>query len=103
MVQINRLQITPSHPIFVENKWCYPSDLVNVGDEKVKIHSFSNIVLYNFVLSEGHTLLVDGISCVTLGHEFTDNLIVAHPYYGTRQVIQDLMKRPGWEEGYIRF
>ena len=57
--------------------------------------------VYNFVLSPGHpTILVDGIPCAALGHGL-DLPVVAHPYWGTRNVIDDLMTRPGWEEGRV--
>ena len=46
--------------------------------------------IYNFVLDQGHTVLVNGVECVTLGHKFRDD-IVRHSYYGTDRVIHDLV------------
>ena len=68
-----------------------------VGERFVR----STPYVYNFVLAPGHpTILVDGIPCATLGHGL-DLPIVAHPYWGTRAVIDDLMTKPGWAEGRV--
>ena len=57
--------------------------------------------VYNFVLAPGHpAVLVDGVPCVTLGHGL-DAPVAAHPYWGTRAVIDDLMAKPGWESGRV--
>ena len=45
--------------------------------------------VYNFALDQGHTVIVNDIECVTLGHGFKDD-IVRHSYYGTQRVIEDL-------------
>jgi hypothetical protein len=47
--------------------------------------------VYNFALDQGHTLLVNDVECVTLGHGFKDD-VVRHSYYGTRRVIEDLSR-----------
>ena len=45
--------------------------------------------IFNFALDQGHTVLVNNIECVTLGHGFQDD-VVRHSYYGTDRVIADL-------------
>lgn len=45
--------------------------------------------IFNFALDQGHTILVNGVECVTLGHGFRDD-VVRHAYYGTDRVITDL-------------
>lgn len=45
--------------------------------------------VYNFALDQGHTVLVNDVECVTLGHGFKDD-VVRHGYYGTKRVIEDL-------------
>jgi hypothetical protein len=47
--------------------------------------------VYNFALDQGHTMLVNDVECVTLGHGFQDD-IVRHSYYGTQRVIEDLRR-----------
>jgi len=47
--------------------------------------------VYNFALDQGHTVLVNNVECVTLGHGFQDD-IVRHTYYGTQRVIEDLCR-----------
>jgi hypothetical protein len=47
--------------------------------------------VYNFALDQGHTVLVNDVECVTLGHGFHDD-IVRHSYYGTQRVIEDLRR-----------
>lgn len=45
--------------------------------------------VFNFALDQGHTVSVNGVECVTLGHGFQED-IVRHAYYGTQRVIVDL-------------
>jgi hypothetical protein len=45
--------------------------------------------VYNFALDQGHTILVNDVECVTLGHGFKEDA-VRHAYYGTQRVIEDL-------------
>jgi hypothetical protein len=45
--------------------------------------------MFNFALDRDHIVLVNNIECVTLGHEFQDD-VVRHAYYGSQRVIDDL-------------
>jgi hypothetical protein len=47
--------------------------------------------VYNFALDQGHTVLVNDVECVTLGHGFKED-IVRHSYYGTQRVVEDLCR-----------
>jgi hypothetical protein len=76
------LLLTPYHPIHVKGKWRFPAHL------GVTETYFCEAV-FNFVLSAGHTIIVNDIECVTLGHGFTDE-VARHPYLGAQQVVQDL-------------
>ena len=92
----NGTEITEWHPIREAStgKWRFPNML---GTRILRTTPF----VYNFVLSEGHpTILVDGVPCAALGHGL-EAPVVAHPYWGTRAVIDDLMQRDGWDEGRI--
>jgi Mg-chelatase subunit ChlD len=97
MIKFNSgLQITPWHPIKMSDnsEWVFPND---VGT-KCKIYVDG---LYNVVLETGHIIELNGYKVATLGHGFTDNNVIKHPYFGTNLVVQDLMKHPDWESGFL--
>ena len=90
------LEITEWHPLFNETtmRWQFP----NMIGQRVIVNTQ---YVYNFVLAPGFpTILVDGIPCAALGHGL-EAPIVAHPYWGTAKVVQDLMTKPGWAEGKV--
>ena len=91
----NGLELTEWHPVRDRSgRWRFPHML----GERVVV-SASHV--YNFVLEQGHpTVLVGGVPCAALGHGLKDP-IVAHPYWGTRAVIDDMMSQPGWAEGRV--
>jgi len=94
MVQVNGLEITNWHPIRLKGEWVFP---VNVfGSRIMKIDT-----VYNFVLDKGHVMMINHIECSTLGHGFTENNVISHPYYGTNKIINDLKKMTGWDQGLI--
>lgn len=89
------------HPVFVNHAWRHPADLG-------KIHRVSTDAIYNFVLDEGHVLLINDIMTCTMGHDFTANAVIDHPYFGLRRpgqrnIRDDLEADPGWATGYIRW
>jgi hypothetical protein len=86
------------HPVFVNDKWQHPADLGHV--ERVTTDA-----IYNFVLDEGHILIIDGIMTCTMGHDFTGP-VIEHSYFGQRvdgqrNILDDLQETPGWTQGYI--
>ena len=60
------LTITERHPIMVNGKWSLPCE---ISSERVS--NTSNYV-YCFVLDKCHVALVNGIQCVTWGHQIKD-------------------------------
>jgi Mg-chelatase subunit ChlD len=93
MCNINNMLITPWHPIIINNKWVFP---INIApEENIKLDC-----VYNLVLESDHIVLINSTPVVTLGHNFTDE-IVAHPYYGSQKIIQDLSQMNGWNDGII--
>ena len=42
---------------------------------------------YNFVLEQGHSMLVNETYCITLGHNMKGNNAVEHEYLGTEKII----------------
>jgi hypothetical protein len=88
------LRITPYHPIRINGKFFFPSifaDVVNVGCPYV----------YSFVLDKEHIMTINGIQCVTMGHNFVNDNVVRHPYFGSQAVIKDLSRLRGWNRGLV--
>lgn len=84
MVMLDQgLIISAWHPVRIDHQWIMPCNLVT-GPIEIETDE-----IYNFVLDQGHTVLVNDVECVTLGHGFQDD-IVRHRYYGTEQVVNDL-------------
>ena len=93
MCNINNMLITPWHPIIFNNKWVFPIDIA--PEENIKLDC-----VYNIVLESNHIVWINYTPVVTLGHNFIND-IVAHPYYGSQQVINDLSQMNGWNDGFI--
>jgi hypothetical protein len=89
------LGITPFHPVKFGNEWIYPYTQLDV--EIVRCGA-----VYSFLLEDGYyNMVINGWTCITLAHGRTDG-ILAHPYYGTRAIIEDLKKKEGWNSRYIQ-
>jgi Mg-chelatase subunit ChlD len=92
------LRLTPYHPVQIAGKWHFPKAL-----GAVELQSCAAV--YNFVLASEHSIVVNGIACVTLGHGLAEP-VVQHPFFGTSAVIHDLKAlRQGrsFDLGLIRF
>lgn len=90
------LTITPWHPIKDKdtNEWVFPHYYGE--NQRMYVENW-----YNLVLDSGHIAHIDGREVATLGHDFTDNAVVRHPYFGTQAVIEDLKTREGWDKGIV--
>jgi hypothetical protein len=90
------LLVTPYHPLRLEDtgKWTFPCDLAPVVSRACDS-------VYSFVLNEGHVMLINGVQCVSLGHGMEEDEVVRHPYFGTRKVVEDLSRMPGWDKGRV--
>lgn len=88
------LSITSYHPIFYNGKWCFPID---VGTEEY----IYTPAFYNFVLEGGHSMVVNGMHCITLAHGIKGDKVAEHEYFGTNKIIEDLSKMEGWRTGLI--
>jgi hypothetical protein len=86
-----KLRITPWHPIKQDNNWVFPSNVAATNNY------YCNEV-YNLVLSNGHTVFVDDVECITLGHGFTGE-VIGHDYFGTQRVVDDIKKFEENESG----
>lgn len=92
----NGLKITPYHPIRVNNVWKFPCDISDV------VYQVSCPFIFSFVLDSHHSMFINDMECVTLGHNFTDD-VVSHPYFGSNAIINDLKSLSGWDNGLICF
>lgn len=91
--QVDNLLITPWHPILYKGIWTFPANISRIIN--LDCHA-----VYNFVLDNGHMIMVDKIWAITLGHGYNNNILY-HEYYGTEGIINDLKKITGWESGLI--
>jgi hypothetical protein len=89
------LILTAWHPVLINDQWKFPCQIGQRWET-----SQNSQVVYNFVLENGHVMMVNNVPCVTLAHGFLGD-IVQHDYFGTEEVIKDLQTLPGWESGFI--
>ena len=87
-VNVNGVLITPWHPIKYglhgkKEDWVFPGELFSTYN----LPSSSMITL---VLENHHIMFINGLKCITLGHNFNHHKL-SHPYYGTSKVIENLM------------
>ena len=88
-VNVNGVLITPWHPIKYglhgkKEDWVFPGELFSTYN----LPSSSMITL---VLENHHIMIINGLKCITLGHNFNHHHKLSHPYYGTAKVIENLM------------
>ena len=93
VVCINDVCFSLYHPIEIKGKWVFPCQCFKV--EKKFIDSWFNLVLKN-----KHEIELNGIKAITLGHNRTEG-ILKHPYFGTKKVIEALMKYDTYKKGFI--
>lgn len=90
------LLVTEYHPIRLDGQWQYPVDVSpsfpRPCDE-----------IYSFVLNSGHVMVIEGYQCVGLGHGFTSDPVVAHAYFGSSRVLEDLARadQSGYAAGRV--
>jgi len=88
-VNINGVLITPWHPIKFglhgkTETWWFPGELFST-------YSYPSSSMITLVLETHHVMFINGLKCITLGHNFTNHSKLIHPYYGTNKVIENLM------------
>jgi hypothetical protein len=88
---------TPWHPVSLDggSSWSFPCELAT---PRLCVCP----AVFNLVLCSGHVAVIEGISCVTLGHGFVGDKR-EHVYWGTAAVLDDLARFPGWETGFVLF
>eukprot|EP00747_Dinoflagellata_sp_TGD_P162987 gnl/TRDRNA2_/TRDRNA2_181214_c0_seq1.p1 gnl/TRDRNA2_/TRDRNA2_181214_c0~~gnl/TRDRNA2_/TRDRNA2_181214_c0_seq1.p1 ORF type:complete len:754 (+),score=111.52 gnl/TRDRNA2_/TRDRNA2_181214_c0_seq1:41-2302(+) len=86
-------RLTPYHPVLVGGKWQFPLDLAPMSARACD-------QVLSFVLRGAPALVVDGVPCITLAHGIEGGA-ATHPYFGSHQVLDDLAKFEGFEEGLV--
>ena len=72
------LIVTPWHPVRINGKWIFPCE---VKDGILHMNKPCEAV-YSFVLNKHHTMSINGVECVSLGHDFKGD-VVGHEYFGS--------------------
>jgi len=93
VVCINDVCFSLYHPIEIGGKWVFPCECFKV--QKKYIDSWFNLVLKN-----KHEVILNGTKAITLGHNRKEG-ILKHPYFGTKKVIDALMKYNTYQTGFI--
>ena len=94
MMIFNGMRVTPWHPVRINNKWSFPSDIKH----PTRVHVD---YVYDFVLDSHHIITINGIDAITLGHNFTHDPILIHKFFGTDKVIENLKSHKSWDSGLI--
>ena len=95
LVKLEGLLITDYHPVRFGGEWHFPVSLAR--SEVVPCDA-----IYSFVLDARHTMMIGGVECVCLGHDFKE-AVVRHEFFGSPRVIEALRRFNGWGEGLIEF
>jgi hypothetical protein len=112
MIILNKLRITPWHPIRYSEEWVIPFKFSEKCDnlyiskwefpsnikESTRVHID---YVYDFILDKHHIVTINGIDIITLGHGFTHDPNLIHPFFGTEKVIDNLKEHPGWKNGLV--
>jgi len=88
MVKVDdSMWITPHHAVYCvsQRAWWFPRDLGTV----VSRHQHS---IFNFMVSEGHVINVDGVWAHTLGHDFKGP-VIEHPIWGSSDVMHAMWSK----------
>eukprot|EP00038_Savillea_parva_P018308 m.23030 g.23030 ORF g.23030 m.23030 type:complete len:874 (-) comp4048_c0_seq1:218-2839(-) len=88
------LRITPYHPVRINGVWHFPQDVHSV-------HEHPCPAVYNLVVDDTHIVYVNGVECITLGHNLKSSSVIRHPYFGSQQIVADLQQCRGWSTGRV--
>jgi Mg-chelatase subunit ChlD len=87
------LKITPWHPIIAHGIWTHPSNIFESNIESCD-------AIYTIMLDNYHTFNLNGYWVIGIGHNYKIG-ILAHEYFGTNDIITDLMNMPSWDTGIV--
>ena len=92
-IELNDVYYSLKHPVIYNEKWTNP---INIKSPKLTYIDY----WYNLVLKNGHSVKINGIEAITLGHNQKDK-IAFHPYFGTNKVLNALKKYKEFVDGKI--
>lgn len=93
------LLMTLTHPVQMPDTstWVHPVSVAHATLVETD-------AVYNLLLEACDTpwVEVNGVRCITLGHNIRGDSIAEHPFFGNRAAVEDAYsKLPGWEEGRV--
>ena len=89
----NGLKITPWHPIITSGVWMFPGNVFETKQEKCD-------EIYSILLDDYFTFNLNGYWVIGIGHSY--NLgILAHNYFGSQNIVNDLANDSGWSNGIV--
>jgi Hint-domain/VWA / Hh protein intein-like/von Willebrand factor type A domain len=88
------VKITEWHPVRINKEWKFPSRII----ESIPIKCDYT---YNIVLDKHHIMTINNLDVITLGHNYTQDPVLAHPFFGSQKVIDNLKTHSGWNNGLI--
>lgn len=103
----NNLFLTPYHPVRLHGNhpkgelgWAFPCDVASAYVRERKCEA-----VYSFILNNGHSMFVNGVEALSLGHGVTADKIAKHEYFGTKKIIEDLqtIHPHGFAHGLVHF
>jgi hypothetical protein len=93
------LRVTPWHPVDLGCGWQFPAELPS-GCMR-RDHSARCPEVFSFVLSDGPSIMISGIRCITLAHGVTADAVASHPFWGGQAVLNSLAQMAGWTRGAV--
>lgn len=87
------LKITPWHPIISHGVWSFPANLYKTNEESCD-------ELYAILLDNYFTFNLNGSWVIGIGHNYNVG-ILAHNYFGTKNIVNDLASQIGWSTGLV--
>lgn len=92
------LTLTPYHPILHAGTWTFPKDVATPTLLECD-------AVYSFVLDDVHTIAINGVTCICLGHGIEGDAVASHPFFGSMEKIVGALKTfaKGWEKGVVVF
>ena len=90
------LVLSPYNSVKLNGRWIFPQDIISA----VRIRCKNT---YSIILRKGgaYTVLINGILCITMGHNLTSN-IVRHKFYGSDRVRNALNQHPNYTKGWLK-
>ena len=89
----NGLKITPWHPIITHGVWSFPGNIFETKQENCD-------EIYSILLDNYFTFNLNGYWVIGIGHNYKIG-ILAHNYFGSDKIINDLTHQIGWINGVV--